>query len=94
MAQKMSQWNNYVPQQASELYQASGDTTDWAYGTQRIFAFTFELDPKFSGGGWGFYPGADIIPEVVSKNWEPFLYMMEYADNPYRVLDTNFSLSF
>lgn len=94
MAQKMSQWNNYTPQQASELYQASGDTTDWAYGTQHIFAFTFELDPKFSGGGWGFYPGAGVIPEVVRKNWEPFLFMMEYADNPYRVLDNPTGLSF
>jgi carboxypeptidase T len=94
MAQQMSQWNNYVPQQASELYQASGDTTDWAYGTQHIFAFTFELDPKFSGGGWGFYPGASVIPEVVRKNWEPFLFMMEYADNPYRVLDNKPGLSF
>lgn len=94
MAQKMSQWNNYVPQQASELYQASGDTTDWAYGTQHIFSFTFELDPKFTGGGWGFYPGAEVIPEVVQKNWEPFLYLMEYADNPYRVLDARDGLSF
>ena len=87
MAEKMSQWNGYTPQQSSELYQASGDTTDWAYGTQHIFAFTFELDPKFEGGGWGFYPGSAVIPQVVNKNWEPFLYMMEYADNPYRVLD-------
>lgn len=94
MAQKMSTWNNYTPQQASELYIASGDTTDWAYGTQHIFAFTFELDPKFTGGGWGFYPGADVIPEVLRKNWEPFLYMMEYADNPYRTLDNVSGLNF
>lgn len=86
MAQKMSQWNKYTPQQSSELYQASGDTTDWAYGTQHIFSFTFELDPQFTGGGWGFYPGSEVIPEVVQKNWEPFLYLMEYSDNPYRVL--------
>lgn len=94
MAQKMSQWNSYTPQQSSELYQASGDTTDWAYGTQHMFAFTFELDPAFSGGGWGFYPGAGVIPEVVQKNWEPFLFMMEYADNPYRVLEPATGLSF
>lgn len=89
MAQKMSQWNQYVPQQASELYQASGDTTDWAYGQLKVFAFTFELDPKFSGGGWGFYPGSEVISTVVDKNWEPFLYLMEYADNPYRSLDSS-----
>jgi carboxypeptidase T len=94
MAQTMANWNNYSPQQSSELYQASGDTTDWAFGTQHIFSFTFELDPQFSGGGWGFYPGPGVIPEVVRKNWEPFLYMMEYADNPYRVLEPKLSLGF
>ena len=30
MAQTMSGWNNYTPQQSSDLYIASGDTTDWA----------------------------------------------------------------
>ncbi|MEY4616440.1 MAG: hypothetical protein RJB66_1400 [Pseudomonadota bacterium] len=94
MAQAMSQWNQYTTQQSSELYQASGDTTDWAYGTQHIFSFTFELDPAFSGGGWGFYPGSGVIAEVVQKNWEPFLYLMEYADNPYRVLQPKIGLNF
>lgn len=94
MAEKMSEWNKYTPQQASALYIASGDTTDWAYGDQHIFAFTFELDPKNTFGGGGFYPGPNVIDSVVQKNWEPFLYMMEYADNPYRVLDLNSGLSF
>ncbi len=88
MAGKMADMNGYVPEQASDLYIASGDTTDWAYGTHKIFAFTFELDPKndFMTGMNGFYPGAKIIPEVVQKNTEPVLYTLEYADNPYRVL--------
>lgn len=94
MAEKMSEWNKYKPQQASALYIASGDTTDWAYGAQHIFAFTFELDPTNTLGGAGFYPGPGVIPEVVQKNWEPFLYMMEYADNPYRVLDITSNLNF
>ncbi len=92
MAETMSQWNKYTPMQASELYKASGDTADWAYGAQHIFAFTFELDPTNTLGGAGFYPGPHIIPTVVQKNWEPFLYMMEYADNPYRVLEFNSGL--
>ena len=29
MARKMSEWNGYTPEQSSELYIASGDTTDW-----------------------------------------------------------------
>lgn len=90
MAKKMAEWNGYQPQQASGLYIASGDTTDWSYGEHKIISFTFELDPANSGwGSGGFYPGAQIIPEVQRKNLEPVLYMIEYADNPYRVLDGN-----
>ncbi len=89
MAEKMATWNNYTPQQSSSLYQASGDTTDWAYGEHKIISFTFELDPTNNGwgGSAGFYPGAGIIPDVQRKNLEPVLYLLEYADNPYRVLD-------
>lgn len=89
MAEKMAEWNNYRPLQASALYQASGDTTDWAYGEHKIISFTFELDPTNSGWGGsdGFYPGAGVIPAVQQKNLEPVLYLLQYADNPYRVLD-------
>jgi len=88
MAQKMATWNGYQPQQSSDLYIASGDTTDWAYGEHKIVSFTFELDPANSGwGSGGFYPGADVIPQVQAKNLDPVLYLIEYSDNPYRVID-------
>jgi carboxypeptidase T len=87
MAQKMAQWTGYTPEQASDLYIASGDTCDWAYGEKGIFAFTFELDPRDQWGGGGFYPGDDIIDSVVQKNMRPFLYLIDLADNPYRALD-------
>jgi carboxypeptidase T len=85
MARKMAQWNGYTPQQGSDLYLVSGDTGDWAYGVKKLVTFTFELDPgsMFEGG---FYPGQRMIEPVFAKNWEPFLYLMEFADNPYRVL--------
>jgi carboxypeptidase T len=87
MAEKMAEWNGYTPEQASELYIASGDTTDWAYGVHKIISFTFELDPANNGfGGGGFYPGPGVIQPVFEKNIEPMLYLLEYADNPYRVL--------
>ncbi|WP_374075240.1 M14 family metallopeptidase [Bdellovibrio bacteriovorus] len=90
MAQKMAEWNGYTPQQSSELYIASGDTTDWSYGEHKIISFTFELDPANSGwGSGGFYPGAQVIPEVQRKNLEPVLYLIDHADNPYRVLESN-----
>lgn len=88
MARKMAEWNGYTPQQSSQLYIASGDTTDWSYGAHRIISFTFELDPANSGfGGGGFYPGAGVIQPVFQKNIEPFLYLIDYSDNPYRALD-------
>lgn len=89
MANKMSQWNGYAAQQSSELYIASGDTTDWSYGTHGIFSFTFELDP--ANGGFnpgGFYPGDEIIESVFQKNLKPALYLIGMADNPYRAADT------
>lgn len=92
MAKKMAEWNKYTPQQASDLYIASGDTTDWAYGEHKIFAFTFELDPSQASGGFGgggFYPGAGVIQPVFNKNIEPALYLMEYADNPYRTINVS-----
>ena len=89
MAEKMATWNNYTPEQSSELYAASGDMVDWAYDAHKIVGFTFELDPQSGFGGMeGFYPGAGVINPVLQKNIEPCLYLLEYADNPYRVLET------
>lgn len=85
MAKEMAKWNGYKPQQSSDLYIASGDTTDWSFGEHKIISFTFELDPKdqFTGG---FYPGASKIQGILQKNIEPCLYLLSYADNPYRVI--------
>jgi len=88
MAETMAQWNGYTPQQSSDLYIASGDTTDWSYGEHGIVSFTFELDPKSIFNG-GFYPGQDVIPNVFRKNLQPCLYLIEYTDNPYRVLSSS-----
>jgi carboxypeptidase T len=86
MATKMATWNHYKPEQASELYIASGDTCDWAWGAQRVFSFTFELSPRsmFSGG---FYPGARVIDKVFNDNLRPALYLIDLADDPYRALN-------
>ncbi len=87
MANRMAQWNGYKPQQSSDLYVASGDTTDWSFGSQGIISFTFELDPKSMWSG-GFYPGQNTIDIAFNKNIKPALYLMSYADNPYRVLES------
>jgi carboxypeptidase T len=89
MANTMAGWNKYTPEQSSQLYITSGDTTDWAYGTHKIFAFTFELDPANAWGIGGFYPGQATIPVVFQKNLMPCLYMIDLADNPYRVIKSH-----
>lgn len=89
MAHRMAEWNGYETGPSSSLYIASGDTTDWSYGAHKIISFTFELDPGSAGfGAGGFYPGTAVIDPVFQKNIEPMLYLLEYADNPYRVLNT------
>lgn len=86
MARTMAQWNRYTPQQSSELYVASGDTTDWAYEMsaawpRRILPFTFELSPSSMSQG-GFYPDARIIPQVFEANLKPMIYMLDMAGMP------------
>lgn len=85
MAREMANMNGYTPEQASDLYIASGDTCDWLYGELSVYCFTFELSPSSNGRG-GFYPGAAIIDQVYKANLEPMLYLADYADNPARVL--------
>ncbi len=92
MARTMAGWNGYTPEQSSDLYIASGDTTDWAYGEHGIFAFTFELSPSSMWEG-GFYPGAGVIDRVFNANIRPCLYMIDVADDPYRVLSKDVALS-
>lgn len=88
MAQKMAGWTGYTPQQSSDLYVATGDTCDWAWGSKGVFCFTFELTPRSQWQG-GFYPGAGAIQTTFQKNVEPALYLIELADDPYRAATPN-----
>ena len=86
MSKTMSQWNRYTPMQASNLYAVSGELCDWAYDAHKLFAFTFEMDPS-SFVNDGFYPGQGQLPAIFEKNFPAIMYMIEVADNPYKVLD-------
>ena len=92
MAKTMAQWNGYTPEQSSQLYIASGDTTDWAWGAHKIFAFTFELTPKSMWNG-GFYPGAGAIASTFAANLKPALYLLDLADDPYRAVSPSEALA-
>jgi len=80
MAKAMAGFTGYTPEQSSDLYIATGDTTDWAYATAGIFAFTTELE------GTTFYPGAAMINKAVPSNVKAALYMLSVTDNPYKLL--------
>ncbi|OGS48292.1 MAG: hypothetical protein A3J79_08190 [Elusimicrobia bacterium RIFOXYB2_FULL_62_6] len=79
MAQAMAGITGYTPQQSSDLYVATGDTTDWAYEAAGIFAFTTELE------GGTFYPGAGAIKKAVANNVKAAVYMLGVTEDPYKL---------
>lgn len=75
----------YKPMQISDLYCCSGSSVDWSYGTTQhdgtpIFSWGIEL------GGGEFYPLPSVLPVMCEKNCEAALYVIECADDPYKVL--------
>jgi hypothetical protein len=54
---------HYIPQQAWELYPASGTTDDYAYGEYGIFSYTIELATEF-------IPPANVALEIADNNIE------------------------
>ena len=77
---EMGKLTGYRSYKSSEMYVATGDSCDWAYAAGGIFAFTFELE------GRGFYPGAAIITNAVTKNIKAAVYLLSITDNPYKVI--------
>ena len=85
MAKKMAGLTGYTAKQSSDLYAATGDTTDWTYATRGIFSFTFELTPsRYSSGG--FYPGPSVIEKTVRTNIDAANYLLSVTANPYSVI--------
>jgi len=82
---QLAKTNGYKPEQSSDLYISDGDSIDWMWSNQGIWAFTFEMYPTASGQG-GFYPPASVIPAQTARDKEASLEIAEYADCPYRVI--------
>lgn len=72
--------NGYRPQQTSDLYVVDGDEGDWAYHSQRIFAFAFELA---AGNPERLYPTLAQLHADQARNRPALLLLMESADCPY-----------
>ena len=75
----MAASNGYKPEQASDLYISSGTTRDYAYGTYRIFSYTFELSN-------GDYVDDSRIVSETGRNKNAILYLAERAWCPMSVL--------
>ncbi len=83
----MAASNGYTPMQSSSLYVTDGDEIDWAYGTQRIWMYTFELYPSHGkvSGNARFYPADELIARETTRNKEAILYLIEHAGCLYSV---------
>jgi carboxypeptidase T len=84
MGQAMAGYNGYTAQQSSDLYITDGSYDDWAYGVHKIFGYTFEMYPKTSVPG--FYPPDEQILVQTGRNRDAVLYLISYADCPYRAI--------
>jgi hypothetical protein len=85
IGRQMASRNNYKAQQGSDLYIYSGDFPGWAYATQRIFIYTFEIYPGYGCEGCGgFHPPDHVIASQTTRNQEAILYFLEQADCVYR----------
>jgi hypothetical protein len=79
LGRKLATFNNYTPQQASQLYPTTGSTDDWSYGELGIASFTFEI----GSSGDGFYPSCSRYDALVDPNVDAFFYAAKVARTPY-----------
>lgn len=77
LGQRFTDFNGYTPGQSSiTLYDTSGDTTDWAYGTLGIPAYTFEI-------GTSFFQPCEDVQGILDANIPALRYAARVARAPY-----------
>jgi len=87
MGKAMAARNGYKPEQSSDLYITDGDQIDWMYGRQRIFSYTWELNPAETPTVWGdHYPPDETISGATTNNRSALLYFLSAAGCPYGVV--------
>lgn len=75
MGTKLGQLTGYTPQQAADLYVASGITDDFTFGELGLMSFTTEI------GSWGdgFDPPYSRVAQFWNENREAALYLIDSA---------------
>ncbi len=69
-SQELAAFNNYKPQNCTDLYPAAGISDDWFYGVHKTLAFTFELAQTF-------IPPVSEIAQVNKINVPAVFYLIE-----------------
>jgi hypothetical protein len=82
IASVLASFNGYIPQQSSDLYPTSGDTCDWAYGTEDIPCLTFEIGGFADGYFW---PSCETAAEQWLENRDTLLHAIKLAGSPYQL---------
>jgi hypothetical protein len=88
LGRKMATTNGYTAMQSSSLYVTDGDAIDWAYGSERIFMYTFEMYPSHSQVSTNarFYPPDEVIGPQTERNKAAILMLIEAAGCPYALI--------
>jgi hypothetical protein len=89
LGDSLASGNGYLPGNPATgaIYFTNGGSDDWMYGEvaakNRIYSFTIELNTYEEGG---FAPPESLILPTFNKVLDLNLRLLEYADNPHRVL--------
>jgi hypothetical protein len=89
LGEALTESNGYLAgnPKSGAIYLVNGGSDDWGYGEQgtkdKIFAFTPEVN---SGTQGGFGPDDSLIQPTFDLLLDMNLLVLEYADNPYRVM--------
>jgi carboxypeptidase T len=78
LGRKFAYFNRYTPQQSNVLYGTDGDTTEYAYGTLGIAAYTFELGAAF------FQACSNFDGTIYPSNLPALIYAAKVARTPYQ----------
>lgn len=64
----LTQENNYDNYQSALLYEAAGDSDDWAYGEQNDKPKVYAMTPEIGGNNDGFWPSQQNILGICREN--------------------------
>jgi carboxypeptidase T len=78
LGHKLAYFNAYLPEQSSDLYPTTGDTTDFAYGELGVPSYTFEL------GGQFFEQCLVFEEKILPDNLKALMYAFKSARLPFQ----------